>query len=115
MSEYSIEKQVIPLRDAKKLAELLREDAPKSLWGWVNYEHRNDYVLELTSEVMHDNLADYYYPAYTGDELGALLLNSLPGGWFGKNTMPPLVSGRARTAIRGLQDGGIKKKDFKYE
>jgi hypothetical protein len=115
MSEYPLKKQVITQPQAVQLAGLLRDDAPGSVWGWVKYEHRNDYVLELTPGGMHDNLADYYYHAYTGDELGALLLNSLPGGWFGKNTMPPLVSGRARTAIDGLERGFITKEDFKYE
>ena len=81
-----IENQVCTLEQAKKLAELLGKHAPESLWVWtetryqtgvwliLNEDYRDDIVLDTVQEKrVHSWYSDEFYPAYTGDELGALL------------------------------------------
>jgi len=71
MKNLPIEKQVCTLEQAKKLAELLGDDAPGSLWSW---QCITDPVLKtktwvlVLSKTLHGLLVDAL-PAYTGDEL----------------------------------------------
>ena len=74
MSEYPLEKQVIPLEEAKKLVGFLGEHAPESLWVWA----RNDdgWSVKPKSYRQPESLLGGYVKfinAYNGDELGALL------------------------------------------
>jgi hypothetical protein len=80
MSGYPIEKQVCTLDQAKKLAELLGDDAPESLYVRGRYhvspgERPHDFAIHYIDALglSLDKCFDKFYPAYTGDELGVLL------------------------------------------
>ena len=78
MKEYPVENQVCSLEQAKKLSELLGDDTPESLWVYcwrVDVGGGKD-KLSLILRIDYDDDSFYrppIYPAYTGDELGALL------------------------------------------
>lgn len=66
-----LEKRVCTLEQAKKLDELLGDDAPESLWVWAKPTIFNEWRLILKA-----NFSEWYEDflfAYTGDELGVLL------------------------------------------
>jgi len=80
MDSYPIEKQVCTLEQAKKLAELLGENAPGSLWIWaieVDIWGENPVYILNTESHIDDNPSNFppepMFKAYTAAELGALL------------------------------------------
>ena len=83
-----IEKQVISLKEAKRLAELLGDDAPGSLWVWSQIDGYGTWGVVLRdaynkNPFMH--IACECLPAYTGEELWALLpicLNMFDGNKY---------------------------------
>jgi len=140
MSGLEIEKQVCTQPQAEELAGLLEDDAPESLWVWSKIDANGKWGVVLaahyvTNPIMH--WSSDCYPAYTGDELGALLPVVTPEGWLthGKDYgILPFHScyydpgyyerrfggvteaqARAALAIKGLQEGWIKKEEFSYE
>jgi hypothetical protein len=113
MDNYPIEKQVCTLEQATQLAELLGEHAPESLWKWVSLRHPNGlkyFKLTLTSGGRFPRQFYTRIPAYTGDESGVLLLNSMSPGF----KLPPLSEGRATLLITALKEGWIKPEEVKY-
>lgn len=113
-NEYQIENQVCSREQGMKLAGLLGDDAPESLWAWLFDEAAQEFILMLKDDGNENPLSlefDRYYPAYTGDELGALLRNSAK--W---NEYPCYSTARekAALAIEGLREGWIKKEEFRY-
>lgn len=139
---YPIERQVCSLGQAKRLAELLGDDAPESLICWVNWDG-DDLQWELASD-SESTEANISLPAYTGDELGALLPsviekdeiqyyirffrtlydNKFKAGylktysdWSGKlcgNRGETEAQAKAALAIQGLEKDWFKKEDFNY-
>lgn len=109
MNNLPIENQVCSLEQAKKLAELLGEHAPKSLWVWgyLLYEDR----WEL---IRHEKLWRFGYErsfaAYSGDELN-IFLTEENAEW---TLLPRDLSKKVAHAIKGLIDGSIKKEFFRY-
>jgi len=78
MDSLPIEKQVCTLDQAKKLADLLGDDAPGSLWVWWFDEVQQEFILMLYDDESECPLSlefEQFYPAYTGDELSVLLVN----------------------------------------
>lgn len=83
MKNLPLESQVCALKQAKKLAELLEENAPRSYFVWVNvsagygrYEYRIDRRCEPAAS-KYWKYGSPKYNAYSGDELGALLPGSI--------------------------------------
>jgi hypothetical protein len=121
MKKLPIEKQVCALEQAKKLAELLGDDAPESVWVWVNHDESlyNDplaWSVYVRYEVEDNDRCyfciDDYIAAYTGDELVVLLdIHCLRKGIM----MPLSAEAKANLAIAGLTKGWIKKEKFQYE
>ena len=118
MESYPLEKQVTPLDLSKKLAGLLGDDAPESLWVWVEYELRGVKKIQPILKIvlmgfvqLPGNKIIGICPAYSGDELGVLLKNAAK--W---KDYPCYYSAeeKAALAIQGLKEGWIKPKDFKY-
>jgi hypothetical protein len=91
-----IKEQVCTLEQAEKLAELLGDDAPESLWVWAwSYELDSDGedvgMILIARQVLSEkpklhSHRDYaskpIYPAYTGDELGVLLPPNIQNNEF---------------------------------
>lgn len=103
------------MEQSQRLAKLLEYDAPKSYFVWIILENSGSICIPAYADQIHLANVVSILRAYTGEELGILLLNALPGGFFGKESMPPLVRGRTKLAIKGLEEGWIKKENFKYE
>lgn len=111
-NNYPIEKQVCSLEQAKKLAELLGEDAPPSWWYWrLCLSLAGDKFNLLGGGPPASGSQVESYPAYTGDELGALLLGAGAKPGF----IPVRAHARAKEVIEGLREGWIKKEEFKYD
>jgi len=109
MKNLPIEKQVCSLEQAKKLAELLGDDAQESLWSW---QCITDPVLKTKTWVLvlSKTLRGFMVvalPAYTGDELGVLLPHVIIADCE--------AHAKAELAIKGLTEGSIKPEDFRYE
>jgi len=141
MNGYPIEKQVCTLEQAKELAGLLGDDAPRSLWIYSRGQGGMETPsLELRENLEWDiNYIKSSYPAYTGDELGVLLPSDAADGAImhaKSDTRKPFFSGyqdpefykmsvmkiadteaqaKAALAIQGLKECWIKKEDFRYE
>lgn len=109
MNNYPIE-HVCSLEQAKELAELLGEGAPESLRVWqVTADGNNVMTLD---NIAREELVDMaLWPAYTGDELGALLKNSAKWKEYSGHAT---AEEKAALAIEGLKEGWIKKEDFRY-
>lgn len=111
-NNYPLEKQVCTQRQAQELAELLRDDAPESLWCWVwgKWGDSNP-KWELTLG-RPGNPNTKFYHAYTGDELGALL-----GRATNTTELFPVdynAQDKADILIKRLQVGYIKKEEVRY-
>jgi len=71
-NNYPVKKQVCTVEQAKKLAELLGDDAPKGVWMWEYYESiGGKWGLRLRTSFELSKKEKY--PAYTSAELGILL------------------------------------------
>lgn len=141
MNNYPIEKQVCTLEQAKKLAKLLGDDAPESLWVWQVTANENN--VTTLDNIARGELVDMaLWPAYTGDELGALLPGYLNikkhdtcfclwrvnknyaccyEGTEDHCTQSEIFDSeyeahaKAELAITGLEEGWIKPEEFQYE
>lgn len=118
MNFLPLEKQVCTLEQAKELAELLGEHAPGSLCVWVRNLNSNEFEAHWKRTVENDwidldgEFDNKTYPAYTGDELGALFKNvtaTLPNCHISLTARD-----KAALAIQGLREGWIKKEEFKF-
>ncbi len=140
-NQLPLEDQLCTLEQSKELAELLGDDAPGSLWGWATRGYgdtKQPYFLVFGPYI--EDTQSEYYPAYTGDELGALLTSvhdyflaiycdagvnhecearmySHDEGkrfsCFKRNKRE--ARAKADLVIQGLREGWIKKEDFNYE
>ena len=106
-----LEKQICTQEQAEKLAGLLGDDAPGSIWYWVfgkwGYESNPKWELSLGKP---ENPLTKCFPAYTGDELGVLLTP-----YFDVLEINADANVKASLAITGLTEGWIKKENFRYE
>jgi len=140
-NKLPIEKQVCTQPQAEELAGLLEDDAPESLWRYVEKERQYaDPVYKLQTDCW---FSEIYFYAYTGDELGEVLpsvifwnhkkyfLDVYPsdkrdewnacyvcvndyGNVLDIQRESTQAQAKAALAIQGLKDGWIKKEDFVY-
>lgn len=132
-----IENQVCSLEQAKELAELLGEDAPKSVWVYVK-EGKDGWNAQPRQLRPILPKGWRQIAAYTGDELGSLLpdyIEAKEEKWirhqsfsgdntiayygeykvlFGSDYFKYEAQAKAALAIKGLKEGWIKKGDFRY-
>ena len=83
-----IENQVCTLEQAKKLKEILGDEAPESLWTWNVLRKDNRAFLDQTGKYQ-PGIKVYFsaYPAYTGDEIADILIKGLKEGWIKKEDL----------------------------
>lgn len=154
MNNYPIKNQVCTLEQARELYEIFKKagiEPPGSLFSWTYWTlepHGREWVVFPTEDALFDAEKDIIsddnvYPAYTGDELGAMLptrLNykmksdeysldknfseaGIPEFHNGYLTIPNLrdfkseyeAHAKADLAIQVLREGWIKPENFKYK